>query len=1285
MFSGVTILSTREAAQGSRVLGQVVPVPSGRLDKVSVYLEPEFADPEAFAGSMVKLEVYQLDSQMVPLGMPLASDAKTVEELRGRGMANFRVEANVPTKVGIVLRFEDGDAQNYVGWRFIPVPSTGTEYLLTSSDGGTTWGRDNSRKFAYIAYSFIPDMVDLHDQSASIQAGTTESITDDTDADFSAAVLDRTQVNGVGPGATVSIRFGNFYVTLVVDQSGSMTWNDREGVRFDFLKDYIDDMEANLGALPSSSAKYSVIKFRSRKIGKMSLSLQSGSQQAGPSFEGVRLVRKLGSPVSGPSDGVVIFEGLAEDFLDGSLVPGSSCFYGAFVYDSGGNFSDARRAQAIPLAGAVLPIGASAFSVKERVMRQFCAPQGDFVDEGQRTILLDWLDPKTDDPLSDSYVGFYLTRREDRFPELPSDGTPLAPSIPSILNPGYTTLVISLSPSLIPIVAGGSYSFSDFDPTQNTVNGLTYYYSLFTLNAQGELSLAGNTRRSSVLISMVPRPWRLQEPPGNDPVLWCFNAPYYEDGPNPPNPTVIIGNGALELTWTPGAAGPLIPPTARYRLYYSPTGYPQLDNDGEIVPGQGNQVSMLYDGTGISFIHRQLTNDQPCFYALVAYNIVGNASSPESFVARPSATSPSIIPPPSVTGMTADPLNATTMRVSWRLPVDPDATMTAFFDDFIRAIATVSFDDLDPATSSATFEFVEDVDDRRVVLFDSTATPDKSGSLSLASVPQEQSNSIVAMLTIPPSLFLRNSMQSVSTSFYAALRIKDAHTGEVLMEVRTPSVSVTFNNPFALSCVNEPTQIVDRRTWRSACNAEGDRPDYSWESAPGVYVRTGESFHLGMEAQYEGQPISELPVAISFFDVLGDGSLSSQPSTRMKLPQTNASGVASLVLTIQEDEVIDRSGQPTGETRNRTILKFDLPAQDLPGDFQAQVQAGYSGYIRAVAYNFHYEPSLNVDLLPKAFAPNGVDIAEQQALIYLGSPAPAKEAGRIPAPDLTIVEWSIRPLAAQASRSLFSRDNVPGTGIKSYAMGGVAAKIFFGPGTEVTPPATPTCTDGELFEVSAKVNILGMSAVGYGVIELLPENGPLNMNRILLRNSSLAKFNRDLMYADGEAESTWEVVARPEDDGNISDDTSGKYFRNAIINLGGLVPSIEDGRIVTLSAMLMPNMTPASNVVITTNLTGGSLARAQARVDGGKAIFKVKYDARVVGKIIEVPEIPPDNIVYERSGDELAWSPSPIVISLVAKVVIETNGLPTSFGGGGSDLKYHTPPCFLSLQEPLGT
>lgn len=71
---------------------------------------------------------------------------------------------------------------------------------------------------------------------------------------------------------------------------------------------------------------------------------------------GVRIVRKLGGFPTGPTDGLVIYQGLGTVFTDQPLINGVTYYYGAFAYDGQGNMSSGGLASATPLApGQTLP------------------------------------------------------------------------------------------------------------------------------------------------------------------------------------------------------------------------------------------------------------------------------------------------------------------------------------------------------------------------------------------------------------------------------------------------------------------------------------------------------------------------------------------------------------------------------------------------------------------------------------------------------------------------------------------------------------------------------------------------------------------------------------------------------------------------------------------------------------------------------------------------------------------------------------------------------------------
>lgn len=67
-------------------------------------------------------------------------------------------------------------------------------------------------------------------------------------------------------------------------------------------------------------------------------------------FFGTRIVRKLGGFPSGPSDGTIIFNGLASSTTDGGLTNGVEYFYGAYAYDVKNNFASGALRSATPVA-----------------------------------------------------------------------------------------------------------------------------------------------------------------------------------------------------------------------------------------------------------------------------------------------------------------------------------------------------------------------------------------------------------------------------------------------------------------------------------------------------------------------------------------------------------------------------------------------------------------------------------------------------------------------------------------------------------------------------------------------------------------------------------------------------------------------------------------------------------------------------------------------------------------------------------------------------------------------
>ena len=1298
-FQKRTVLDTQESVYSSRLVGQIVPITSGRLDKISVYLQPKFENE--IGDLQLFVDVYEVDGSDIPFGSPIISRSRVVSEIAGNGYFNLPVEAVVPIKVAVVLRLTGGNLNNYVGVKYVDGVDASTEPLLISDDNGITWTKDTSKKVTYVAYSSVyaavhynsgtqygylppPLPPDTTDQSATIQAAESKSQIDNTRTEFQKQDLEGTIVQG----DTVVINFGNIVVTLIVDQSGSMTWNDRQGVRFEFLNQYIDDLENNI-SLTGSTAFYNVLKFNGRKIGRMRLILQEDTTS--PSVvAGTRIVRKMVGPVLTPTDGVVIYEGLSESLLD-KISPPAQCYYGAFSYNMSGVFSEIKRGSATPSTDPSPPMGVASFQAVEKIVPNtiLIGPYAGSWDIGRRSITITWTHPQTTDP-SLSYNQIILVRRTDRPPENPSDGDVVFDA-PSFDGPYY-----------------------DFNSPYAT-DGQTYYYAMFTRKTSGTVCLLENARQAQLTISKCDRFWLKLEPPANDPVNYGF----YASSVPVPTKTTSPGDSEIEISWIAGSAD-----TKRYELWFSPSGNVGFkeNKDGSLLP----DGELIYNGPETSFIHRNLENGQPNFYMLLAFNYVATQSSPVNFNEKAVQQTTTIIEPLPPNSFTAEPYNSSSNRLSWSLPIPDTHTYSGYFGDSIRSICSVSFEDESPTMYTGTLKFqelsrtvVNLVNGSPVSLQETPLTPipatieingtavdtttlvTPQQAMEFA-IQQSTENTIISSIfSSNPLISVQNNMESVEIDFKGVLEVRDRETSELITGIETPAGTITLLHPLTLSIINDPQQSVDIQKWDATCNLDKS-PSMTITPQTGVYVQTGDSFNVTIKASFKGAPITdEVPVSFRILD-----KITGLPSTVCTLPNQDADGISTISVKLETDEILDRTNQPTGVTESVSKAVFELPPQEVPGNYILEATMTYLGYEKIATLEMNFFPSLNIDMDLNPFEANGVNVAEQKAFVYFGDP---NSKNKIPVPDNTVIDWAIRPLdvISQANvkkRPFYSSAGIVGTGIKSPTKGGTAKQVFFGPGSDIgivsddpvlqsqveqQREISSCITDGEIYEISATAKVSGMTATGYGTITLTRETEPQDpkqLARIFLRKVS--GFNTDTIYADGAQESEWEVVAKPENDGSVDDIESGAYFRERITGLGGLVPSLEDGKIVTLTTSVFTGDPGGQRIMVSTNLTGadGRSGYAKARIENGVAKFKLRLNAVVSGTVKEVPLAGESgaggNLIY-GSTDTVAWQQSALIYSLTAYTILEVDGQQVTFYGGGSNLYTHTPPCFLSFTEPL--
>ena len=169
-------------------------------------------------------------------------------------------------------------------------------------------------------------------------------------------------------------------ITLIVDESGSMSWNDSNGDRYTYftrlltkLRDtYPGSILTNLigfgGVLVSSkllvsksSDDFLVSKSGINKI------LQTVFQDSIFDFSGIRIVRRTDRYPIHPADGIIVGEGIFDAIKDENLIEGTRYYYGVWTFNKDLNFSSGKFISGIP-QDRILPRGVNFSNAIPRIL-----------------------------------------------------------------------------------------------------------------------------------------------------------------------------------------------------------------------------------------------------------------------------------------------------------------------------------------------------------------------------------------------------------------------------------------------------------------------------------------------------------------------------------------------------------------------------------------------------------------------------------------------------------------------------------------------------------------------------------------------------------------------------------------------------------------------------------------------------------------------------------------------------------------------------------------------------
>lgn len=222
-----------------------------------------------------------------------------------------------------------------------------------------SWENDCESQYAMRVYSYRDS---LNSETCLLTTTpsevTTKVIRDFDDEDKNPFYLN-TKVVPYGENNKVELSLPDRIVSFIIDQSGSLSWNDSDGLRYRICRETIDrlndsypsDIKYNIltiGGTPIKLNFFAVIENNDVNTNNVSDVASSYFFDQESGFAGIRLVRKTGSFPETPVDGDIVTEGFVERAFDGELDQGVEYYYKAYTFDGNNRFSNGVEVRATP-------------------------------------------------------------------------------------------------------------------------------------------------------------------------------------------------------------------------------------------------------------------------------------------------------------------------------------------------------------------------------------------------------------------------------------------------------------------------------------------------------------------------------------------------------------------------------------------------------------------------------------------------------------------------------------------------------------------------------------------------------------------------------------------------------------------------------------------------------------------------------------------------------------------------------------------------------------------------
>jgi hypothetical protein len=176
----------------------------------------------------------------------------------------------------------------------------------------------------------------------------------------------------------LQLEFDNRLLTILLDQSGSLTWNDQSRDRYTYLSRFLSKLEStypgsistNLIGFGGSFVKTFILLSASNDTSVSSdfnQLLRTSFQNSVYDFAGIRVVRRLDRFPLHPADGAVILDGIFESVKDDDLTDGTQYYYGVWTYNKDEHFSVGQFISGTP-RDRILPKGVNFATATPRVL-----------------------------------------------------------------------------------------------------------------------------------------------------------------------------------------------------------------------------------------------------------------------------------------------------------------------------------------------------------------------------------------------------------------------------------------------------------------------------------------------------------------------------------------------------------------------------------------------------------------------------------------------------------------------------------------------------------------------------------------------------------------------------------------------------------------------------------------------------------------------------------------------------------------------------------------------------